>query len=92
MLNEPEKITSRAVLSDSPHMILGFDILIELDNVWMIQIGKYAGLIEYFFLAGFVHPFDRHKIKSPFLAGLEDDGVLALCLLLIEMVIVHFKL
>ena len=70
-------------------MIFGFDVVVELDDVGMIEFCQDASLVNNFFFPGFLDSLDSNEIEFPFLPGFEDDGVFSFCFLLIEMIVIH---
>lgn len=91
VLNDFEEISTGTVLSDFPHVIFGFHKIVELDDVGMVEFGKYFGLIVDFSFSCFLESFDGDKLKFFFLASLEYDGILSLCFLFVNVVVVHFE-
>lgn len=91
LFDEFEEITSGTVLCDSPHVVFCFHILVELDDVGMMEFLQHFSFVENFLFTSFVHAFDGHELK-PFLSTrLEDDGVLAFGLFLVDVIFVHLN-
>jgi hypothetical protein len=73
-------------------VILGFHVFVKPDDIGVMQFVKDASLIQDLLFSRLVHTLDGHELESAFSSGLENDRVLAACLLLVDVVLVHLNL
>jgi hypothetical protein len=72
-------------------VVLGLHVLKESDDIGMSEFFEHSSLIQNLLLARLVHTLDGHKLQSSLATCLEDDRVLASCLFLVDVILVHLN-